>query len=133
MPTRRAALRGGGVARREAPVYGRAALGDAPHRRAGGRAPGARARPGLANAAMKFRASVAEAEPDDVSLKAVEASGLSIVYGHGHDAVHAVKGVSFTVGDGEAFGIVGESGSGKSTILRVVAGVKHHWIGRALI
>jgi len=62
---------------------------------------------------MKFRASVAEAEPDDVSLKAVEASGLSIVYGHGHDAVHAVKGVSFTVGDGEAFGIVGESGSGK--------------------
>src|SRR5260370_21318111 len=71
---------------------------------------------------MNFRASVAEAEPDDVSLKAVEASGLSIVYGHGHNAVHAVKGVSFTVGDGEAFGIVGESGSGKSSVLRVVAG-----------
>ncbi len=82
---------------------------------------------------MKFRASVAEAEPDDVSLKAVEASGLSIVYGHGHDAVHAVKGVSFTVGDGEAFGIVGESGSGKSTILRVVAGLNREWSGRLLI
>ncbi len=82
---------------------------------------------------MNFRASVAEAEPDDVSLKAVEASGLSIVYGHGHDAVHAVKGVSFTVGDGEAFGIVGESGSGKSTILRVVAGLNREWSGRLLI
>ncbi len=82
---------------------------------------------------MNFRASVAEAEPDDVSLKAVEASGLSIVYGHGHDAVHAVKGVSFTVGDGEAFGIVGESGSGKSTILRVVAGLNREWNGRLLI
>jgi peptide/nickel transport system ATP-binding protein len=82
---------------------------------------------------MNFRASVAEAEPDDISLKAVEASGLSIVYGHGHDAVHAVKGVSFTVGDGEAFGIVGESGSGKSTILRVVAGLNREWSGRLLI
>jgi peptide/nickel transport system ATP-binding protein len=82
---------------------------------------------------MNFRASVAEAEPDDISLKAVEASGLSIVYGHGHDAVHAVKGVSFTVGDGEAFGIVGESGSGKSTILRVVAGLNREWSGRLRI
>jgi peptide/nickel transport system ATP-binding protein len=82
---------------------------------------------------MNFRASVAEAEPDDVSLKAVEAIGLSIVYGHGHDAVHAVKGVSFTVGDGEAFGIVGESGSGKSTILRVVAGLNREWSGRLRI
>jgi peptide/nickel transport system ATP-binding protein len=82
---------------------------------------------------MKARAAEAEAELDDVSLKAVEASGLSIVYGHGHNAVHAVKGVSFTVGNGEAFGIVGESGSGKSTILRVVAGLNREWSGRLLI
>jgi peptide/nickel transport system ATP-binding protein len=82
---------------------------------------------------MKLRVPAAEADLDDVSLKAVEASGLSIVYGHGHNAVHAVKGVSFTVGDGEAFGIVGESGSGKSTILRVVAGLTREWTGRLLI
>jgi peptide/nickel transport system ATP-binding protein len=82
---------------------------------------------------MNFRVPVAEADPDDVSLKAVEASGLTIVYGDGPNAVHAVKGVSFTVGDGEAFGIVGESGSGKSTILRVVAGLNHEWSGRLLI
>jgi peptide/nickel transport system ATP-binding protein len=82
---------------------------------------------------MNFRAPLAGAAPDDVSLKAVEASGLSIVYGHGHNAVHAVKGVSFTVGDGEAFGIVGESGSGKSSVLRVVAGLNREWSGRLLI
>jgi ABC-type dipeptide/oligopeptide/nickel transport system ATPase subunit len=82
---------------------------------------------------MNFRVPVAEADPDDVSLKAVEASGLTIVYGNGPNAVHAVKGVSFMVGDGEAFGIVGESGSGKSTILRVVAGLNREWSGRLLI
>jgi ABC-type dipeptide/oligopeptide/nickel transport system ATPase subunit len=80
---------------------------------------------------MKLR--TAEAGPDGASLNAVEASGLSIVYGHGPNAVHAVKGVSFTVGEGEAFGIVGESGSGKSSVLRVVAGLSHEWSGRLLI
>jgi len=82
---------------------------------------------------MKLASSAAEAEPHDLSRKAVEASGLSIVYGHGVDAVHAVKGVSFTVEDGEAFGVVGESGSGKSSVLRVVAGLNRAWSGRLLI
>jgi peptide/nickel transport system ATP-binding protein len=82
---------------------------------------------------MKARPLPTEAAPDDVALKAVEASGLSVVYGEGGNAVHAVKGVSFTVADGEAFGIVGESGSGKSTVLRVLAGLNREWSGRLLI
>jgi ABC-type polysaccharide/polyol phosphate transport system ATPase subunit len=35
----------------------------------------------------------------------------------------ALKGISFSVTDGEAVGIIGRNGSGKSTILRVIAGV----------
>ena len=82
---------------------------------------------------MNFRAPAVEPAEEDVSLKAVEASDLSVVYGQGENAVHAVKGVTFTVGDGEAFGIVGESGSGKSTVLRVLAGLNREWTGRLLI
>ncbi len=45
-------------------------------------------------------------------------------------AMEAVKGVSFAVPHGGAFGIVGESGSGKSTVLRALAGLNADWTGR---
>jgi lipopolysaccharide transport system ATP-binding protein len=38
----------------------------------------------------------------------------------------ALKGVSFEVKKGEAFGIIGRNGSGKSTILSIIAGVLRH-------
>ena len=44
----------------------------------------------------------------------------------------AVKDVSFSVGNGESFGLVGESGSGKSTILRALAGLNADWQGSML-
>jgi teichoic acid transport system ATP-binding protein len=37
--------------------------------------------------------------------------------------VHAVKGVSFTIYEGESVGIIGSNGSGKSTLLRAIAGL----------
>ncbi len=47
--------------------------------------------------------------------------------------VEAVKGVSFHVARGAAFGMVGESGSGKSTVLRALSGLNPDWSGRVTI
>ena len=53
-------------------------------------------------------------------MNLVEVRDLHVRYG----AFEAVKGVSFTVGAGEIFGIVGESGSGKSTIAKTLIGLQ---------
>lgn len=45
----------------------------------------------------------------------------------------ALKGVSFSVGAGEAFALVGQNGSGKSTALRVLAGVTRPTRGRVSV
>jgi peptide/nickel transport system ATP-binding protein len=53
----------------------------------------------------------------------IEVSDLAVTFRAGGKPIHAVRGVSFTVAEGETFGIVGESGSGKSTILKAIAGL----------
>lgn len=45
----------------------------------------------------------------------------------------ALKGVSFTIRDGEAVGIIGRNGSGKSTILKIIAGVYRPTAGTATV
>ncbi|MGW1162025.1 dipeptide ABC transporter ATP-binding protein [Streptomyces sp. NPDC002513] len=53
----------------------------------------------------------------------VELRDISVVFGRGRAAVHALGGVSFQVGPAETLGLVGESGSGKSTAARVALGL----------
>ena len=39
-------------------------------------------------------------------------------------AIHAVSGISFTIQEGETFGLVGESGCGKTTVGRLIVGLE---------
>jgi peptide/nickel transport system ATP-binding protein len=58
---------------------------------------------------------------------------VTVSYGSGAHLIMAAKDVSFTVEEGEAFGLVGESGSGKSTVLRAIAGLIPHAEGRVML
>ena len=62
-------------------------------------------------------------------MNMLEIEGLNVWFGTARDRVDAVKGATFTVGQGESFGLVGESGSGKSTILRAITGLAPTWSG----
>lgn len=53
----------------------------------------------------------------------IRVSDVTRTYPSRGDVVHALRGVSLEVQEGQRFGIVGESGSGKSTLLRIVAGL----------
>lgn len=50
---------------------------------------------------------------------------INVYYG----AIHAVKGVSFTVEEGEIITLIGANGAGKSTILKTVSGLLHSHTG----
>jgi len=62
-------------------------------------------------------------------MNLVEVRDLHVRYG----AFEAVKGVPFSVGAGEIFGIVGESGSGKSTIAKVLMGLERASSGEVIL
>ena len=46
---------------------------------------------------------------------------MHVYYG----AIHAVKGISFEVGEGEIVALIGANGAGKSTVLKTVSGLMH--------
>ena len=51
----------------------------------------------------------------------LKVSDLQVYYG----SIHAVKGVSFAVNEGEVVTLIGANGAGKSTVLNTVSGLLH--------
>ena len=58
---------------------------------------------------------------------------LSHAYGHGSDAVEAVRDISFTVNAGEFVTVVGPSGCGKSTLFNLASGLSPATPGHVLV
>jgi peptide/nickel transport system ATP-binding protein len=72
-------------------------------------------------------APVTDAETEPVgrpgAAPVVDLRDVSVTFGRGARAVHALAGIDIAVHAGETVGLVGESGSGKSTAARVALGL----------
>lgn len=63
----------------------------------------------------------------------VETHALCKTYGHGENAVEAVRGATFSAHRGEFLAIVGPSGSGKTTLLAMLGGLLTPTSGEAVV
>ena len=64
---------------------------------------------------------------------AIEAQGVTKVYGAGHERVVALDTVDVSIRENEFFTLLGPSGCGKTTLLRLIAGFEHPTSGRILL
>lgn len=69
-------------------------------------------------------------DTDDGMIKLI---GLSKVYGHGDNAVHALREVSLEVPQGKIVGVIGASGAGKSTLIRCVNLLERPTTGQVVV
>ena len=53
----------------------------------------------------------------------LKVDNINVYYGN----IHAVKGVSFEVNEGEIVTLIGANGAGKSTTLKTVSGPTRSW------
>jgi len=63
----------------------------------------------------------------------LSASDIRHRYGHGADAVDALRGVSLQVEQGEVLALMGRSGCGKSTLLHILGGLAHPSSGKVFV
>jgi putative ABC transport system ATP-binding protein len=83
--------------------------------------PAAAERPGPAPAAAE--PVVAELAVREPGPPIVEATEVTRTFGTGEAAVHALRGVSLTVREGQFVALYGRSGSGKTTLLNILGGL----------
>jgi putative ABC transport system ATP-binding protein len=70
---------------------------------------------------------------DRPSAPAVEAIGLTKIYGSGNTEVIAMRDASFTIARGEVVALLGPSGAGKSTLLTAIGLINPPSAGRILM
>ena len=63
----------------------------------------------------------------------VQAQDLRRDYAFGNERVHALRGVTFEIADGDYAAIVGPSGCGKSTLLNLLGAIDHPTSGSVVI
>lgn len=56
-------------------------------------------------------------------MNAITISNLSKTYRRGSKVTHALKHISFSVRQGEMFGLLGQNGAGKTTIINILSGL----------
>jgi ABC-2 type transport system ATP-binding protein len=66
-------------------------------------------------------------------MNAIELSGVSKTFKQKRETIAALKDVSLTVEQGEAFGFVGPNGAGKSTTIKVILDIISDYRGEARI
>jgi peptide/nickel transport system ATP-binding protein len=85
---------------------------------------GAAAASGASGVAVTPGAAVADgSDGRRGAAPVVDLRDVSVTFGRGARAVHALQGIDIAVHAGETVGLVGESGSGKSTAARVALGL----------
>jgi putative ABC transport system ATP-binding protein len=67
------------------------------------------------------------------SPPAMVVDGICRTFGSGHTAVHALRGVSFTVERAQLVALRGRSGSGKTTLLNIIGGLDDPTAGRVWV
>ena len=71
------------------------------------------------------------AKQDALKL-AFSIENITKTYGEGRSAVHALRGATLEIGEGEIVVLLGPSGSGKSTLLNILGGLDRATSGRVL-